>query len=177
MGSSSPESSPIGLELERRLKTTYNSRRIAQLRKKHDLLSSTKPRNRSLIQFEYLYRIDLNRKLKSNGSKTNQKRPLFQREEDRRRQAIRGVTPNIAVKTRRVGGSTHQVPIEIGSTQGKELAIRWLLGASRKCLDQNMVFKLSSELVDAAKGSGDAIRKEEETHRMAEANGAFAYFR
>ncbi|KAF4366420.1 hypothetical protein G4B88_003132 [Cannabis sativa] len=95
----------------------------------------------------------------------------------RRRQAIRGVTPNIAVKTRRVGGSTHQVPIEIGSTQGKELAIRWLLGASRKCLDQNMVFKLSSELVDAAKGSGDAIRKEEETHRMAEANGAFAYFR
>ena len=75
------------------------------------------------------------------------------------------------------GGSTHQVPIEIGSTQGKALAIRWLLGASRKCPGRNMVFKLSSELVDAAKGSGDAIRKKEETHRMAEANRAFAHFR
>nr|ARD04507.1 ribosomal protein S7 [Pyracantha coccinea] len=98
------------------------------------------------------------------------------------RQAIRGVTPDIAVKARRVGGSTHQVPIEIGSTQGKALAIRWLLGASRKrpgrnMGGRNMVFKLSSELVDAANGSGDAIRKKEETHRMAEANRAFAHFR
>ncbi|KAG2323189.1 hypothetical protein Bca52824_016402 [Brassica carinata] len=93
------------------------------------------------------------------------------------RQAIRGVTPDIAVKARRVGGSTHQVPIEIGSTQGKALAIRWLLGASRKRPGRNMAFKLSSELVDAAKGSGDAIRKKEETHRMAEANEAFAHFR
>ena len=93
------------------------------------------------------------------------------------RQAIRGVTPDIAVKARRVGGSTHQVPIEIGSAQGKALAIRWLLGASRKRPGRNMAFKLSSELVDAAKGSGDAIRKKEETHRMAEANRAFAHFR
>uniref|UniRef100_A0A8S0Y7A4 RpsG protein n=1 Tax=Spirodela intermedia TaxID=51605 RepID=A0A8S0Y7A4_SPIIN len=93
------------------------------------------------------------------------------------RQAIRGVTPDIAVKSRRVGGSTHQVPIEIGSTQGKALAIRWLLGASRKRPGRNMAFKLSSELVDAAKGSGDAIRKKEETHKMAEANRAFAHFR
>ena len=90
------------------------------------------------------------------------------------RQAIRGVTPDIAVKARRVGGSTHQVPIEIGSTQGKALAIRW---AARKRPGRNMAFKLSSELVDAAKGSGDAIRKKEETHRMAEANRAFAHFR
>ncbi|KAK3194093.1 hypothetical protein Dsin_025403 [Dipteronia sinensis] len=93
------------------------------------------------------------------------------------RQAIRGVTPDIAVKARRVGGSTHQVPIEIGSAQGKALAVRWLLGASRKRPGRNMTFKLSSELVDAAKGSGDAIRKKEETHRMAEANRAFAHFR
>ncbi|KAK8339252.1 hypothetical protein V6Z11_A08G022400 [Gossypium hirsutum] len=76
------------------------------------------------------------------------------------RQAIRRVTPDIAVKARR-----------------KALAIRWLLGASRKCPGRNMAFKLSSELVDAAKGSGDAIRKKEETHRMAEANRAFAHFR
>ncbi|KAL5697230.1 ribosomal protein S7 [Ranunculus cassubicifolius] len=82
-----------------------------------------------------------------------------------------------SLKARRVGGSTHQVPIEIGSTQGKALAIRWLLGASRKRPGRNMAFKLSSELVDAAKGSGDAIRKKEETHKMAEANRAFAHFR
>ncbi|KAI5653920.1 hypothetical protein M9H77_31107 [Catharanthus roseus] len=74
-------------------------------------------------------------------------------------------------------GSTHQVPIEIGSTQRKELAIRWLLAASRKLPGRNMAFKLSSELVDAAKGSGDALRKREETHRMAGANRTFAYFR
>ncbi|KAJ9145995.1 hypothetical protein P3X46_028318 [Hevea brasiliensis] len=69
-----------------------------------------------------------------------------------------------------------QVPIEIGSTQGKALAIHWLLGASQKHPSRNMAFKLSSELVDAAKGSGDAICKKEETHRMAEANRAFAHF-
>ncbi|KAK2349854.1 ribosomal protein S7 [Trifolium repens] len=68
------------------------------------------------------------------------------------RQAIRRVTPNIAVKARRASGSTQQVPVEIGSTQGKALAIRWLLGASRKRPGRNMAFKLSSELVDAAKG-------------------------
>nr|YP_010831901.1 ribosomal protein S7 [Caragana brachypoda]WFG50959.1 ribosomal protein S7 [Caragana brachypoda] len=93
------------------------------------------------------------------------------------RQAIRRVTPKIAVKARRVSGSTHQVPIEIGPPQGQALAIRWLLGASRKRPGRNMAFKLSSELLDASKGSGDAIRKKEETYRMAEANRAFAHFR
>ena len=94
-------------------------------------------------------------------------------------QAIREITPDIAVKARRVGGSTHQVPIEIGSTQGRALAIRWLLEASRKRPGRKMAFQLSSELVDAAKakGSGDAIRKKEETHRMAEENRALAHFR
>nr|YP_009732837.1 ribosomal protein S7 [Diphyscium foliosum]QHU77183.1 ribosomal protein S7 [Diphyscium foliosum] len=93
------------------------------------------------------------------------------------RQAIRRVTPNVTVKARRVGGSTYQVPIEIKSAQGKALAIRWLLGASRKHSGRNMAFKLSSELIDAARDNGDAIRKKEETHRMAEANRAFAHFR
>nr|YP_009689089.1 30S ribosomal protein S7 [Trillium govanianum]YP_009689103.1 30S ribosomal protein S7 [Trillium govanianum]AAS65776.1 ribosomal protein S7 [Trillium grandiflorum]QEL51806.1 30S ribosomal protein S7 [Trillium govanianum]QEL51819.1 30S ribosomal protein S7 [Trillium govanianum] len=93
------------------------------------------------------------------------------------RQAIRRVTPDIAVKARRVSGSTHQVPIEIGSKQGKALAIRWLLGASRKRPGRNMALQLSSELMDAAKGSGGAIRKKEETHRMAEANRILAHFR
>lgn len=93
------------------------------------------------------------------------------------RQAIRRVTPYIAVKARRVKGSTRQVPFEIGSKRGKVLAIRWLLGAARKRPGQNMAFNLSSELMDAAKGSGGAIRKKEETYRIAEANRAFAHFR
>jgi len=93
------------------------------------------------------------------------------------RQAIRRVTPNVTVKARRVGGSTYQVPIEIKSAQGKALAIRWLLGASRKRSGRNMAFKLSYELMDAARDNGDAIRRREETHRMAEANRAFAHFR
>nr|AEX94167.1 ribosomal protein S7 [Trichopetalum plumosum] len=94
------------------------------------------------------------------------------------REAIRRVTPNIAIKTRRSkSGSTRRVPIEIGSRQGKTFAMRWLLGASRKRLGKNMAFKLSSELVDATKGKGRAIRKKEETYRMAEANRALAHFR
>ncbi|KQJ89171.1 hypothetical protein BRADI_4g23940v3 [Brachypodium distachyon] len=80
------------------------------------------------------------------------------------RQAIRRVTPNIGVKTRR-------------SKQGRALAIRWLLEASQKRPGGNMAFKLSSELVDAAKGSGGSIRKKEATHRMAEANRTLAHFR
>lgn len=93
------------------------------------------------------------------------------------RQAIRKVTPNVTVKARRIGGSTYQIPLEIGSTQGKALAIRWLLGASRKRSGQDMAVKLSYELIDAAKDNGIAIRKREETHKMAEANRAFAHFR
>nr|YP_009299930.1 ribosomal protein S7 [Pelargonium trifidum]YP_009299946.1 ribosomal protein S7 [Pelargonium trifidum]AJB99843.1 ribosomal protein S7 [Pelargonium trifidum]AJB99861.1 ribosomal protein S7 [Pelargonium trifidum] len=93
------------------------------------------------------------------------------------RQAIRRVTPKIAVKTRRGRGSAYQVPIEIKAPQGKVLAIRWLLEAARKRSGRNMAFKLSSELVDAAEGKGNAIRKKEETYRMAEANRTFANFR
>nr|ACE00892.1 ribosomal protein S7 [Spinulum annotinum] len=93
------------------------------------------------------------------------------------RQAIRQVTPNVAIKTRRVGGSTYRVPTEMKSTQGKALAIRWLLEASRKRSGRDIASKPSSELMDAAKNSGSAIRKREETHRMAEANRAFAHLR
>nr|YP_010010812.1 ribosomal protein S7 [Tibetia himalaica]QOI00431.1 ribosomal protein S7 [Tibetia himalaica] len=93
------------------------------------------------------------------------------------RQAIHRITPRIAVKARRVSGSTHQVPIQLKPPQAKALAIRWLLAASRKRPGRNMAFKLSSELLDAVKGSGDAIRKKQETHRMAAANKAFAHLR
>lgn len=93
------------------------------------------------------------------------------------RQAIRRTTPNVAVKARRRGGSTYQVPIEIQPAQGKALAIRWILVAARKRPGRSMAFKLSYELMDAARQTGNAIRKREETHRMAEANKAFAHFR
>nr|YP_010892602.1 ribosomal protein S7 [Pleurozia subinflata]YP_010931927.1 ribosomal protein S7 [Pleurozia acinosa]URH13419.1 ribosomal protein S7 [Pleurozia subinflata]WKR34949.1 ribosomal protein S7 [Pleurozia acinosa]WKR35121.1 ribosomal protein S7 [Pleurozia subinflata] len=107
-----------------------------------------------------------------NIKRRTKKNPLFVL-----RQAISKVTPDVTVKARRIGGSTYQVPLEIGSTQGKALAIRWLLGASRKRSGQNMALKLSYELIDAAKENGIAVRKREETHKMAEANRAFAHFR
>ena len=93
------------------------------------------------------------------------------------RQAINKVTPDVTMKARRVGGSTYQVPLEIGSVQGKALAIRWLLAASRKRSGRNTASKLSNELVDAARDNGIAVRKKEETHKIAEANRAFAHFR
>ncbi|KAG6540577.1 hypothetical protein Mapa_018092 [Marchantia paleacea] len=117
------------------------------------------------------YRI-LYKAMKNIKQKKKKKNPLFVL-----RQAVRKVTPNVTVKARRIGGSTYQVPLEIKSTQGKALAIRWLLGASRKRSGQNMAFKLSYELIDAARDNGIAIRKKEETHKMAEANRAFAHFR
>nr|YP_009667788.1 ribosomal protein S7 [Porella perrottetiana]YP_010704933.1 ribosomal protein S7 [Porella grandiloba]QCW58564.1 ribosomal protein S7 [Porella perrottetiana]WCQ78469.1 ribosomal protein S7 [Porella grandiloba] len=107
-----------------------------------------------------------------NIRRKTKKNPLFVL-----RQAIGKVTPNVTVKARRIGGSTYQIPLEIRSTQGKALAIRWLLGASRKRSGQDMAVKLSYELIDAAKDNGIAIRKREETHKMAESNRAFAHFR
>nr|YP_009413628.1 ribosomal protein S7 [Monotropsis odorata]ASN79008.1 ribosomal protein S7 [Monotropsis odorata] len=102
--------------------------------------------------------------------KSTKKNPLFIL-----REAICRVTPQISVKTK--SGSTEKVPVEIRSITGKALAIRWLLMASRKRTGRNMAFKLSSELLDAAKGKGVAIHKREETHKMAEANRIFVNFR
>nr|YP_009258475.1 ribosomal protein S7 [Netrium digitus]ANI25540.1 ribosomal protein S7 [Netrium digitus] len=93
------------------------------------------------------------------------------------RQAVRRATPNVAVKARRRGGSTYQVPVEIKPTQGKALAIRWILNAARKRSGRSMALRLSYELLDAARQTGNAVRKREETHRMAEANRAFAHLR
>lgn len=95
------------------------------------------------------------------------------------RRAIARVTPKVVVKTRRrKKGKTYKVPVEIPFRQGILLAIRWLLGASRKRSGTNMASQLSSELIDAAsKKRGNAIRKKEETHKMAEASRTFAHFR
>ena len=93
------------------------------------------------------------------------------------RQAVLNATPLVEVKARRVGGSTYQVPIEVKSERGTALALRWLLSAARSRPGREMVAKLTNEIIDASNNTGNAIRKREETHRMAEANKAFAHYR
>jgi small subunit ribosomal protein S7 len=91
--------------------------------------------------------------------------------------AVRNVTPLVEVKARRVGGATYQVPMEVRSERGIALALRWLIQFSRSRPGRTMAGKLANELMDAANETGNAIRKREETHRMAEANKAFAHYR
>ncbi len=92
-------------------------------------------------------------------------------------QAIRNVTPVIEVKPRRVGGATYQVPIDIRSERRQALALRWLLQAARTRSGQSMAEKLASEIIDASNNAGNAVRRKEEVHRMAEANRAFVHYR
>jgi small subunit ribosomal protein S7 len=91
--------------------------------------------------------------------------------------AVRNATPLVEVKARRVGGATYQVPMEVRSERGTTLALRWLVQYSRQRPGRTMASKLANELMDAANETGNAIRKREETHRMAEANKAFAHYR
>lgn len=92
-------------------------------------------------------------------------------------QALRNATPVLEVKPRRVGGSTYQVPVEVEPSRALSLAMRWLLAASRARGGRSMAEKLAAELMDAATNQGSAIKKKEDTHRMAEANRAFAHYR
>ncbi|MGE5657011.1 MAG: 30S ribosomal protein S7 [Actinomycetota bacterium] len=91
--------------------------------------------------------------------------------------AVKNATPLVEVKARRVGGATYQVPMEVRSDRGTTLALRWLIRFSRQRNGRSMASKLANELMDAANETGSAIRKREETHRMAEANKAFAHYR
>lgn len=91
--------------------------------------------------------------------------------------AVRNATPLVEVKARRVGGATYQVPMEVRSERGTALALRWLVQYSRQRSGRSMTNRLANELMDAANETGNAIRKREETHRMAEANKAFAHYR
>jgi small subunit ribosomal protein S7 len=92
-------------------------------------------------------------------------------------QAINNVKPNIEVKSRRVGGATYQVPVEVKPERRTALALRWLIGFSRQRPEQTMEEKLAAELMAAAKNEGATIKKRDDTHRMAEANRAFAHYR
>jgi small subunit ribosomal protein S7 len=92
-------------------------------------------------------------------------------------QAIKNASPMLEVKPRRVGGATYQVPVEVGTERRTALAIRWLLAAARSRGGKSMSEKLAGELLDAANNTGSAIKRREETHKMAEANRAFAHYR
>ena len=91
--------------------------------------------------------------------------------------AIENVKPLVEVRSRRVGGATYQVPVEVKNNRSQALAIRWIVNAMRSRKEKNMIEKLSAELLDAANNKGSAIKKREDTHKMAEANKAFAHFR
>jgi small subunit ribosomal protein S7 len=91
--------------------------------------------------------------------------------------ALDNVKPVVEVKSRRVGGATYQVPVEVRSTRRQTLAMRWMIEAARDRSEKSMAFRLAHELMDAAESRGAAVRKREDTHRMAEANKAFAHYR
>ncbi len=123
-----------------------------------------------------------------NGKKSTAERIVygaFQKAEERSgrqgidifEQAVRNVTPVIEVKPRRVGGATYQVPIDIRSERRQALALRWLLTAARSRGGRSMEERLAAELMDAANNAGNAVRRKEEVHRMAEANRAFVHYR
>ena len=91
--------------------------------------------------------------------------------------ALGNVKPHVEVRSRRVGGATYQVPVEVRPERAQALAIRWLIEAARKRSEKTMMERLSGELVDAANNRGTAVKKREDTHRMADANKAFSHYR
>ena len=91
--------------------------------------------------------------------------------------ALENVKPQVEVRSRRVGGATYQVPMEVRGERAQALAIRWIIDTSRKRSENTMTGRLSSELMDAAENRGAAVKKREDAHRMAEANKAFAHYR
>ena len=92
-------------------------------------------------------------------------------------EAINNIRPTVEVKSRRVGGATYQVPVEVKTKRSQALALRWLIDASRKRKDKKMSDKIFNEIYDASQNRGSAIKKKEDTHKMAESNKAFAHFR
>ena len=91
--------------------------------------------------------------------------------------ALDQVGPQVEVKSRRVGGATYQVPLEVKTSRRLALAMRWIVSSAKKRSEKNMSTKLAGELIDAADGRGEAVKKRQDTHKMAEANKAFSHFR
>lgn len=92
-------------------------------------------------------------------------------------EALTNVSPSVELKSRRVGGATYQVPVEVRAERGQALAIRWIIANARKRSEKTMALKLAGELLDAYNGRGGSIKKRDDTHKMADANKAFAHYR
>ena len=92
-------------------------------------------------------------------------------------EALENVAPSVEVRSRRVGGATYQVPVEVRTTRRQALGIRWIISAARERNEKTMTERLSAELLDASNSRGNAVKKREDTHRMAEANRAFSHYR
>jgi small subunit ribosomal protein S7 len=92
-------------------------------------------------------------------------------------EALGNVRPSVEVRSRRVGGATYQVPVEVRTERGQALAIRWIIGSARDRSEHTMEERLSGELLDAGNNRGNAVKKREDTHRMADANKAFSHYR
>ena len=92
-------------------------------------------------------------------------------------EALSNVKPQIEVRSRRVGGATYQVPVEVRSERSQALAIRWIINSSRNRAEKSMIDRLGAELIEASTNKGNSVKKREDTHKMAEANKAFAHFR
>ena len=92
-------------------------------------------------------------------------------------EALENVRPSVEVKSRRVGGSTYQVPVEVRPVRRNALAMRWMVDAARKRGEKSMALRLAGEMLDASEGKGSAVKKREDVHRMAEANKAFSHYR
>jgi small subunit ribosomal protein S7 len=92
-------------------------------------------------------------------------------------EALNNVKPQIEVRSRRVGGATYQVPVEVRSDRSQALAIRWIINSSRSRSEKSMIDRLGAELIDASSNKGNSVKKREDTHKMADANKAFAHYR
>ena len=139
------------------------------------------------IYNSYLVNLLINRILKS-GKKTIAKKIVYEAFEIIKKKtdqdslhifekAIRNASPVVEVKAKRVGGSTYQVPIEVSGFRATNLSLRWIIGYANKRVGRSMSIKLANEIIDTANDIGNTIKKKEETHKMAEANKAFAHFR
>jgi len=140
-----------------------------------------------VIYSSYLVSLLITRILKS-GKKTIAKKIVYQAFDIIKKKtnedpltvfekAIRNASPIVEVKARRVGGSTYQVPVEVNSFRATNLALRWIIRYADQRVGRSMAIKLANEIIDTANDIGNTIKKKEETHRMAEANKAFAHFR
>ncbi len=140
------------------------------------------PKYRSLILSKFINFVMYD------GKKTTAERIIYQALEQIKKKtnddpikvfndAINNIRPNLEVRSRRVGGATYQVPVEVKTKRSQTLALRWLLDATRKRKNKTMADKLYNELMEASQNKGSAIKKREDTHKMAESNKAFAHYR